>query len=445
MDLFAAGKPAEQTNPRNDPLALRMAPRDWNEFVGQNHLVGEGSLLRRAVEADRLGSAVFFGPPGTGKTALARLIAYKTKAHVEHTNAVTIGVPEIRKILQTAHERRRAQGRRSLLILDEIHHFNRSQQDALLPDVEKGVITLVGLTTENPFFYVNAALLSRSTVFEFFPLKNEDLRQILRWSLENKERGLGDRKILLSPEAETHFLETSGGDARRVLNALELAVLSTAPSRDGAVALTLAVAEASTQKRAVRYDKSSDDHYDTISAFIKSLRGSDPDAALYWMGKMLAAGEDPRFIARRLLIAASEDVGNADPLALLVANAAFDAVEKLGLPEGRIPLAQAVTYVASAPKSNAAYLAGDAAAGEVRQGPRREVPPHLRDANLDGAARGHGRGYKYAHDFPEHFVKQEYLPLWKKFYFPTDLGFEKKIKERLERLWPERKTEKDKP
>lgn len=436
-DLFSA--PAQTAAAETTaPLAARMAPRDWSEYVGQPHLVEPGALLRRAVEADRLGSAIFFGPPGTGKTALARLVALKTKAHVEHANAVTIGVPDIRRLLQAAGERRRAQNLRTLLVLDEIHHFNKSQQDALLPDVERGLVTLVGMTTENPFFYVNAALISRSTVYEFFPIPDGELKRLLTRALADKEKGLGQSNVLLAPEAEAHFINTCGGDARRLLNAVELAVLTTPPGEDGGIHVSLLVAESSVQKRSVRYDKSSDEHYDTISAFIKSMRGSDPDAALYWMAKMLVAGEDPRFIARRLLIAASEDVGNADPRALLIANAAFDAVEKLGMPEGRIVLAQAVAYVASAPKSNAAYLAGDAAAAEVREGPRREVPLHLRDATGDRASRGHGQGYKYSHDFPGHFVEQEYMPAWKRFYTPTDLGDEKPILERLKSLWPER-------
>lgn len=416
-----------------------MAPRDWTQFVGQSHLVGEGGLLRRLIEADRLGSAIFFGPPGTGKTALARLAAFKTQAEVEETNAVIIGVPEIRKILQTARERRRAQNRRTLLIVDEIHHFNRTQQDALLPDVEKGIVHLIGLTTENPYFYVNAALISRSAVFEFKPLTVADLKNVLRLALSDKEKGFGDKKVRLDEDAEKHILRMTDGDARRLLNALELAVLTTPPSKSGEIHITLKAAENSTQRRAIRYDKSSDDHYDTISAYIKSLRGSDPDAALYWMAKMLEAGEDPRFLARRLLIAASEDVGNADPNALVIANATFEAVEKMGLPEARIPLAQATVYVACAPKSNAAYLAGDAAAAEVRNGPRREVPNHLRDSSRDAEKLGHGEGYQYPHDSPGHFIKQEYMPDPKIFYQPTELGIEKRIKERLETLWPDRR------
>jgi len=420
------------------PLAARMAPRDWSEFAGQPALVAEGGLLRRAVDADRLGSAIFFGPPGCGKTALARLVALKTRAHVERTNAVTIGVPDIRKILSTALERRCGQGRRTLLILDEIHHFNRSQQDALLPDVERGLVTLIGLTTENPYFHVNAALISRSTVYEFHPLSSEDLRGLLHRALSDGVRGFGERRVRLEAAAEDHLLRVSDGDARRVLNALELAVLTT-PQTDGEIVVTLAVAEASTQRRALRYDKSSDDHYDTVSAFIKSLRGSDPDAALYWMAKMLAAGEDPRFIARRLLICSAEDVGNADPRALMVANAAFDAVGKVGMPEARVPLAQAAVYVALAPKSNAAYAAINAALAEVERGPRREVPTALKDSNRDADSLGHGKGYQYPHDFPGHFVPQEYFPAWRRFYLPSDQGDERRLKERYESLWPGRK------
>jgi putative ATPase len=421
------------------PLAARMAPRDWGEFVGQGDLVAEGSLLRRAVDADRLRSALFFGPPGCGKTALARLVATKTHAHVEQTNAVTIGIPDIRKILAAAGERKQARGLRTLLILDEIHHFNKTQQDALLPDVERGLITLIGLTTENPFFYVNAALISRSTVYEFKPLLPSDLVGLVRRALTDPDRGFGKKNVRLDSDAEKHLLRMSDGDARRVLNALELAVLTT-EEKGGEIHIPLAVAEASTQRRALRYDKAGDEHYDTISAFIKSLRGSDPDAALYWMAKMLAAGEDPRFVARRLLICASEDVGNADPRAIMIANAVFETVEKVGMPEARIPLAQAAVYIAVAPKSNSSYVGINRALAEMDRGRRREVPNHLKDSSRDQETLGHGKDYKYPHDFPGHFTPQEYMPHWMRFWDPGDQGDEKRLKDRYEVLWPQRRV-----
>jgi putative ATPase len=433
-DLF---KEKSSVSEAEAPLAARMAPRDWAEFVGQGDLVSEGSLLRRAVDADRLRSAIFFGPPGCGKTALARLVAAKTNAHVEQTNAVTIGIPDIRKILAAAGERKQTRGLRTLLILDEIHHFNRTQQDALLPDVERGLITLVGLTTENPFFYVNAALISRSTVYEFKPLSTTDLSGLVHRALADPERGFGKKKVRLDPDAERHILRMSDGDARRVLNALELAVLTTGET-SGEIHITLSVAEASTQRRALRYDKAGDEHYDTISAFIKSLRGSDPDAALYWMAKMLAAGEDPRFVARRLLICASEDVGNADPRAIMIANAVFETVEKVGMPEARIPLAQAAVYIAVAPKSNSSYVGINKALSEVERGPRRDVPNHLKDSSRDQESLGHGKDYKYPHDFPGHFTSQEYMPKWMRFWAPGDQGDEKRLKDRYEALWPSR-------
>jgi putative ATPase len=429
MDLFSTT--SSLTDISQPPLAARMAPREWDEFIGQEHLVAPGSLLRRAIEADRLGSSIFFGPPGTGKTALARLAARKSNAAIEYINAVTAGVADLRAVVKRALDRKNVNGQRTLLIVDEIHHFNKSQQDALLPDVERGLLTLVGLTTENPYFYVNAALMSRSTAFEFKSLTDDALVRILGRAVENKQHGLGDKKIQLSKQAERHFLLAAEGDARRILNAVELAVSTTAPNADGVVVIDEEVARSSTQRRAVRYDKSGDEHYDTISAFIKSMRGSDPDAALYWMAKMLSAGEDPRFVARRIMIFAAEDVGNADPQAISVAIAASRMVEMVGMPEARIPLAQAVTYVATAPKSNASYMAYEKAAAEVREGKKREVPNHLKDASRDSKALGHGQGYKYPHDFPRHHVEQEYMPERMSFYEPSDQGFDAVIAQRL--------------
>lgn len=414
-------------NEGNTPLAAKLAPRDWDEFVGQNHLIASQSLLRRAIEADRLGSSIFFGPPGTGKTALARIAAKKSNAAIEYVNAVTAGVAELRQVVKRALDRRQANGQKTLLVVDEIHHFNRTQQDALLPDVERGNLILIGLTTENPYFYVNPALMSRSTAFEFKPLGEKELGQIVDLGLTDENRGLGKNNIQIEADAKQHLIRWAEGDARRLLNALELAA--------GAIShgvLDLKTAEASTQKRMVRYDKSGDEHYDTISAFIKSMRGSDPDAALYWLAKMITAGEDPRFIARRIMIFASEDVGNADPQALLIATAAANMVERIGMPEGRIPLAQAVTYVATAPKSNAAYMALGKAQDELEKGPRREVPKHIKDSSRDSENLGHGADYKYPHDFPGHHVQQVYMPDRKTFYEPSDQGYEAQIKKRLD-------------
>ena len=416
------------------PLAARLAPQALDEFAGQEHLLGPGKMLRRLIEANRFASALFFGPPGSGKTALARFIAERSRADVVELNAVAAGVADLKKVLEAAKYAAGHLGRKTLVLIDEIHHFNRTQQDVLLPSVERGDILLIGMTTENPSFYVNAALLSRFTAFEFQPLSEANLEAILARALADKGQGLGRLQLKLQAEAASHLTRMAGGDARKLLNALELAALSTAPSRDGTRHITLEVAEESIQRRAIRYDKKSDDHYDHISAFIKSMRGSDPDAALYWMGKMLAAGEDPRFIARRILICATEDVGNADFRALLVASAAFHAAEVLGLPEARIPLAQAAIFVATAPKSNAAYLAIASAMAEAQEGPAREVPLHLRDANLDAESRGHGKGYQYPHDFPGHYVPQEYMPQPKRFYEPTDSGDEKRIKAFLKAL-----------
>ena len=415
------------------PLAARMAPRQLDEFIGQESILGSGKLLRRLIELDKVGSIILFGPPGCGKSALAQVIARITKGSFQEINAVTNGVEDLRKISAQAGQRWQASGQKTILLVDEIHHFNRSQQDALLPDVEKGNLILIGITTENPYFYVNAALVSRSQVFEFKPLRDADLKNILQLALKDEERGFGKLKIKLEDEAAGHLLKTANGDARKMLNGLELAVLSTAPDKKGVIAIDLAVAEESIQKKALVYDKKDDQHYDTISAFIKSMRGSDPDAVLYWMGKMIYAGEDPRFIARRIAICAAEDVGLADPLALVVANAAFQIVQLVGMPEGRIPLAEAAVYVACAPKSNASYLGIEKALGDMEKEKVMAVPDHLKDANLDGDKLGHGQGYKYPHDYPEGYVKQQYIPEDRKYYQPKDIGYEKKIRERFEK------------
>lgn len=407
-----------------------MRPRNLDEFVGQRHILGSGKLLRRAIETDRFMSLILYGPPGTGKTALAHLIAERSSAVFTGINAVTSGVADIRRVTQEASLERQQSGRRTILFIDEIHRFNRAQQDALLPDVEQGTITLIGASTQNPFFAIIPALSSRSQIFEFRPLTHDDIRALVLRAVSDKERGLGNNNVTITPDAFEHLVTMSGGDARRALNALEIGVLSTAAQPDGRIIFDMETAEESIQKKALAYDE--DEHYDTISAFIKSMRGSDPDAALYWMAKMMYAGEDPLFIARRIVIAASEDVGNADPRALLIATAAYQAVERIGMPEGRIPLAQAAAYIAAAPKSNAAYLAIGQAMKDIEQGTVLPVPDYLKDAHYKGAARlGRGRGYKYPHDYPGHYVKQDYLPQKREYYRPTEQGEEKKIKDRL--------------
>lgn len=433
MDLFS--QQAGENNSK--PLAARMRPQTLDEFIGQEEIVGEGKLLRRAIEADRLQSVIFYGPPGTGKTTLARIIANTTEAEFESLNAVTSGVKDIREVINRARERQGMYSTETVLFIDEIHRFNKSQQDALLPAVEKGTVVLIGATTENPYFEVNSPLVSRSRIFKLNPLAEEEIKDILRWALENKERGLGNYDFEITEAAVEHLAQASDGDARQALNALELAVLTT-PQQEGEKRIDLEVAEESIQQKAINYDKSGDQHYDVISAFIKSLRGSDPDAALYWLAKMIKAGEDPRFIARRMIVHAAEDVGNANPHALMVANAAARAVEYVGLPEARIPLAQAAIYIAAAPKSNAAVTGIDQALQAVEKETTSGVPPHLRDAHYQGADDlGHGAGYKYPHSYPGSYVAQQYLPdelVNSKFYQPSGNGYEKKIEQFLDQL-----------
>lgn len=439
-DLFAPAPAAEiapeQPAPpqRHAPLAARMRPRTLDEYVGQTHILGPGQLLRRAIESDRIQSLIFYGPPGTGKTSLAQIIARHTKNRFERLSGVESNVAEMRRVLATAANRLANTGEPTILFIDEIHRFNKAQQDVLLPDVEGGTVRLIGATTHNPFFFVNSPLVSRSQIFELRLLTEDELLNLLRRALSDPERGLGHMKIRADDDALAHLAKISDGDARKALNALEIAALTTAPSDDGFIHITLPVAEQSIQKKAIVYDGDGDAHYDTISAYIKSMRGSDPDAALYWLAKMIHAGEDPRFITRRLVIAAAEDVGLADPTALILANAAHQSAEFIGWPEARIPIAEATIYVATAPKSNTSIIAVDAALDAVRSGRTLAVPEHLRDAHYAGAKRlGHGEGYKYAHDHPGHFVAQDYLGAEKRYYEPTEQGLEKSIKERLER------------
>ncbi|MBU2529498.1 MAG: replication-associated recombination protein A, partial [Elusimicrobia bacterium] len=411
MDLF------EHANQfKHAPLAYRMAPQTLDEFIGQEHIISEGKLLRRAIEADRVSSIIFFGPPGTGKTALSKLIARNTKANFISLNCTVAKVDDIRKVIKEAKENKNLHGQRTILFLDEIHRFNKMQQDALLPDVESGTIILIGSTTENPFFYVNSALVSRSQVFQFKPLKTEDIKTIILNALNNKERGLGNFTVDIKNEALEHLIQRSDGDARKSLSALEIGVLTTNPI-NGKIIFDLNVAEESIQKKALVYDKKGEEHYNTISAFIKSMRGSDPDATVYYLAKMIYAGEDPRFIARRIVICAAEDVGNADPLALVVANACHQAAEFIGMPEARIPLSQAAIYVACAPKSNASYVAIDEAIKDIENEKTQEVPLHLRNAPSKGMKDlGYGKGYKYAHNSETGYIKQEYMEKKKKYY-----------------------------
>lgn len=430
MSLFEA---AEAENRRRAmPLSARMRPGSLDEFVGQQHFLGEGKLLRRLLAADRLGSVIFYGPPGTGKTTLAQILASETQSHFVELSAVSSGVKELRQVLDAARDRLAGSGRRTLLFVDEIHRFNRAQQDVLLPDVEDGVVVLVGATTHNPFFALNSALVSRSRIFQFEPLSADDIKTLVRRALSDRQRGLGGEAVQIDDDALDFLAETSDGDARRALGVLEIGVLST---NERPLRFTRQLAAESMQRKTVSYDRQGDEHYDAASALIKSIRGSDPDAGIYWLARMLEGGEDVRFLARRLVILASEDVGNADPHALPLAVAAMQACEFVGLPECQLTLAQAVTYLACAPKSNAATLAIGEARRDVAEGRLLPVPVHLRDRHDRGAARlGHGEGYEYSHKSPEGVAAQDYLGVEREYYRPVKRGFEKELAQRLERI-----------
>jgi len=435
---------AEVRQKQGAPLAERIRPRTLGEFIGQGAIVGEGKLLSRLIAADKLVSLIFHGPPGTGKTTLANIIAERTGSHFVRLNAVSSGVAEVRRVFEAAQMSLATTGQRTIVFIDEIHRFNKGQQDSLLPAVEKGLIVLIGATTENPYFSVNAPLISRSRLFRLETLGVADLRAIARTAIKDKERGLGNMDIALDDDALEHFVHSAAGDARNLLNALEIAALSTPVDSAGQVRITLADAENSTQEKVILYDKTGDQHYDIISAFIKSMRGGDPDATLFWLACMVKAGEDPRFIARRIVICAAEDIGNADPRALQLAVSAAQAVEFLGMPEGRIPLAQAAVYVATAPKSNAAYVGVDEALAAIEKQTSIEVPAHLRDSSYGGAKHfGHGNGYLYPHAYHGGVVKQSYLPVGfsaPAFYSPRGHGYEKNIVERLAQ-WRKEKGE----
>ena len=436
MDLF--DYMSQMNKKEESPLASRLRPRTLDEVVGQKHIIGKDKLLYRAIAADKISSVIFYGPPGTGKTTLAKVIANTTKANFTQINATSAGKKDMEAVVEEAKNQMGMYGKKTILFIDEIHRFNKGQQDYLLPFVEDGTVILIGATTENPYFEVNGALLSRSVIFELKPLMPEDIRILLRRALTDQERGLGAYHAQIDEDALEFLSEAAGGDARSALTAIELGVMTTERGADGVIHITLPVASECIQRRVVKYDKSGDNHYDTISAFIKSMRGSDPDAAVYYLARMLQAGEDVKFIARRIMICASEDVGNADPQALSVAVAASQAVERIGMPEGQIILAQAASYVACAPKSNAAVNAITSAMRRAEETMDAPVPAHLRDAHYKSAGKlGRGVGYQYAHDFKNHYVKQQYLPdalVGERFYVPSEMGYERAISEHLEKL-----------
>ncbi|MCT4542530.1 MAG: replication-associated recombination protein A [Vallitalea sp.] len=436
MDLFDIMR--EKTLEIESPLAARLRPTSIEEVVGQEHIIGKGKLLYRAIKADKLGSLIFYGPPGTGKTTLAKVIANTTKSEFVQLNATISGKKDIQKVIEEAKSRLGMTLGKTILFIDEIHRFNKAQQDALLPYVEDGTITLIGATTENPYFEVNNALVSRSRVFQLKPLSSEDIKKLILRAIEDKEKGMGNFNATIDKEALAFLADMANGDARAALNAVELGVLTTEPDEEGVIRLTLDVASECIQKRVINYDKNGDNHYDTVSAFIKSMRGSDPNATVYYLARMIYAGEDPKFIARRIVICAAEDVGNADPKAIEVAMAAASAIDFIGMPEGRIILSQAATYVACAPKSNAAYLAIDDALEDVKNIQINTIPTYLKDSHYRGAKDlGNGTGYKYAHDYDNHYVEQQYLPdelVNKKYYVPTEQGYEKTIREYLREL-----------
>jgi len=436
MDLFEYMR--EQNMESESPLASRLRPTTLDEVVGQQHIVGKDKLLYRAIKADKLSSIIFYGPPGTGKTTLAKVIANTTSAEFKQINATSAGKKDMEEVVQQAKEIRGMYGKKTILFIDEIHRFNKGQQDYLLPFVEDGTIILIGATTENPYFEVNSALLSRSIIFELKKLDKEDIKVLLLRAVNDREKGMGSFGAVIDDDALEFLADVCNGDARAALTAIELGILTTDRGTDGKIHITIDVASECIQKRVISYDKTGDNHYDTISAFIKSMRGSDPDAAVYYLARMLYAGEDIKFIARRIMICASEDVGNADPIALVVATSASQAIERIGMPEAQIILSQAATYVACAPKSNAAYGAIDAAMSAVKNNVTPPVPTHLQDAHYKGAEKlGHGLGYKYAHNYPNHYVEQQYLPdalVGTKFYEPTEMGYEKQIREHFKKI-----------